>query len=291
MPNSMTGFGTADGPVAGGRLQVDVRTVNHRHLSLSLKLPGMLQELEGQLREVVRSQVSRGHVTLSARWVEDVPREGDLAVNMDRARQVVAAMEELKRQLEVRGDIDVGLVARQPEVLTYTNGDLPEVDAGEVAAVVQAALGELVAARAREGEALGTEIQRLLTAIEKELAAVEERAPERLTVERDRMRQSVATLLDGKKLDEDRLAQEIAILADKLDITEEIVRLRAHLQAAQGALSQNAPCGKQLSFLGQEMLREVNTIGSKANDAGIAHRVVAMKGELEKFREQIENVE
>jgi uncharacterized protein (TIGR00255 family) len=291
LANSMTGFGSADGPVAGGRLQVEVRTVNHRHLSISLKLPGMLQELEGQVRELVRSQVSRGHVTLSARWMEEVPRAGDLAVNMDRARQVVAAMEELKRQLEVGGDIDVGLVARQPDVLSYTNGGSPDVDDGEVAAVVQHALAELVVARAREGKALAAEIARLLTAIEEELAAVEARAPERLTAERDRLRQSVATLLDGKKADEDRLAQEIAILADKLDITEEIVRLRAHLQAARGALSHETPCGKQLSFLGQEMLREVNTIGSKANDAGIAHHVVAMKGELEKFREQIENVE
>ncbi|MCH7683161.1 MAG: DUF1732 domain-containing protein [Gemmatimonadetes bacterium] len=152
-------------------------------------------------------------------------------------------------------------------------------------------MAELVATRQKEGEALTVEINRLLSCVEDELAAVEQRAPERVTAERDRLRESVAMLLNGKKVDDDRIAQEIALLADKLDITEEVVRLRAHLAAARDSLSQPPPVGKRLGFLGQEMLREVNTIGSKANDADIAHRVVAMKGELEKFREQIENLE
>jgi uncharacterized protein (TIGR00255 family) len=287
----MTGFGSAEGPVAQGRLHVDVRTVNHRHLSVQLKMPGILQELEGTLREILREQMHRGHVTLSARWIEEVPREGEIAVNVERAKDVVAAMEELKRALDLPGEIDVSFVARQPDVLTYGTGDAPAVDPEEVIPVVRHAVAEVVAARQREGNALTVELERLLSSIEAELAAVEEQAPGRLTTQRDRLRESVAALLDGRKADEDRLAQEIALLADKLDITEEIVRLRAHIAAVRDALADSAPVGKRLSFLGQEMLREVNTIGSKANDATIAHRVVAMKGELERFREQIENLE
>jgi uncharacterized protein (TIGR00255 family) len=204
---------------------------------------------------------------------------------------VVAAMEELKQVLDLPGEIDMSFVARQPDVLAYGAGDAPAVDPGEVIGVVRTAVTDLVAARRREGEALAAEIERLLSSIESELAAVEEQAPARLTAERDRLRESVVALLDGKRADEDRLAQEIALLSDKLDITEEIVRLRAHIGAVRDALAQSAPVGKRLSFLGQEMLREINTIGSKANDAAIAHRVVSMKGELEKFREQIENLE
>ena len=287
----MTGFGSAEGPVAEGRLHVDVRTVNHRHLSVQLKLPAILQELEGQLRKILREQLHRGHVTLSAQWIEEIPREGSIAVNAERAKDVVAAMKELKQALDLPGEIDVSFVARQPDVLTYGTGDAPAVHAEEVIPVVRGALAELVAARQREGDALTLEIERLLASIEGELAAVVEQAPARLTAERDRLRESVTALLDGKKADEDRLAQEIALLADKLDITEEIVRLRAHIAAVRGALADSAPAGKRLSFLGQEMLREVNTIGSKANDAAISHRAVAMKGELEKFREQIENLE
>jgi uncharacterized protein (TIGR00255 family) len=287
----MTGFGSAEGPVAQGQLHVDVRTVNHRHLSVQLKIPAILQELEGQLREILREHLHRGHVTLSARWIEEVTREGEISVNIERARDVVAAMEGLKQALDLPGEIDMSFVARQPDVLAYGAGDAPAVDPGEVIGVVRTAVTDLVDARRREGEALVAEIERLLTSIESELAAVEEQAPARLTAERDRLRESVAALLDGKRADEDRLAQEIALLSDKLDITEEIVRLRAHIGAVREALAQSAPVGKRLSFLGQEMLREINTIGSKANDAAIAHRVVSMKGELEKFREQIENLE
>ncbi len=287
----MTGFGTAEGPVANGRLEVDVRTVNHRHMNVQVKVPSMLQEFEGQFREILREHISRGHVTLSARWTEEAPRDGGITINVDRAREVVDAMEKLKKSLDLSGDIDLAFVARQPEVMAYGPVENPSVAVGEVTSVVRAALNDLLETRRKEGQALGEEIERLLASIESELVMVEERAPERLTAERDRLRESVATLLNGKPFDDDRLNQEIALLADKLDITEEIVRLRAHFVAAREALTGSTPVGKRLSFLGQEMLREVNTIGSKANNAAIAHGVIEMKGELEKFREQIENLE
>lgn len=291
MPNSMTGFGSAEGPVGDGRLEIELRAVNHRHLNTQLRLPPRLQDVEVELRELVRRTIHRGHVTLTARWTQEISADSHIALNVDRAREIVTALEELKETLGLDGPIDVGFVARQPDVLTFAQCESDEMDGGEVCAVAEAALEQLAAARAKEGEALGAELARLLTLIEEQLSQVERRAPDRITAARDRLRAAVADLLDGQRLDEDRLAQEIALLADKLDITEEIVRLRTHLAAARDHLTGPEPVGKQLGFLGQEMLREINTIGSKGNDAVIAHAVIAMKGELEKFREQTENLE
>ncbi len=287
----MTGFGAAEGPVGNGRLQVEIRTVNHRHLNAQLKLPSMLQEAETEIRKLIRSKISRGHVTLTARWAEEIAPEQRIGLNVERAREVVAAMEELKATLGLEGDIDIGFVARQPDVLTVAQPDSPGIENHEVSSVTEAALKQLATARAREGEVLGAELARLLGSIEHHLSDVERRAPHRRGCERDRLRAAVADLLNGQELDDSRLAQEIALLADKLDITEEIVRLRAHLAAASEAIGKNTPIGKQLAFLGQEMLREINTIGSKANDSTITHLVIGMKGELEKFREQTENLE
>ena len=145
--------------------------------------------------------------------------------------------------------------------------------------------------RAREGEALTRELRHRLDLLDRSVEQIGLRAPDRLLRERDRLRSAVAQLLDGRPVDEERLAQELAFLADKLDITEELVRFRAHVTAAREAMSGDQPVGKRLGFLAQELGREVNTIGSKAGDAEIAQLVVAMKGELEKFREQLENLE
>ena len=145
--------------------------------------------------------------------------------------------------------------------------------------------------RAREGEALAAELRHRLDLLEASGERVAVRAPERLVRERDRLRGAVAELLDGRPVDDARLAQEIAFQADRLDITEELVRFRAHIGAAREALAAAKPAGKQLGFLAQELGREVNTMGAKANDAEIAHEVIAMKGELEKLREQLENLE
>jgi uncharacterized protein (TIGR00255 family) len=158
-------------------------------------------------------------------------------------------------------------------------------------AILDRAMADVVAMRRREGEALAADLAGRMTAMETHVSHVADRAPQRLEAERDRLRKAVADLLEGHTLDESRLSQEIALLADKLDITEELVRLRTHLDAFRETLREEGAIGKRLSFLGQEMLREVNTIGAKANDAEITHAVIGMKGELEKIREQVENLE
>jgi uncharacterized protein (TIGR00255 family) len=287
----MTGFGAGDGPVAGGRLRIEIRTVNHRYFNLATRLPTELLGLEGELRERLRRDFDRGHVAVQARWIEQPARTEESRIDLERARAVVARLRELQGALALPGEVTIELVARQPEVFGDDSSHPVEVSWAEVEPVVAAAAEECRAMRRREGELLALELRRRLEVLEQEARAIKSRVPERLVRERDRLRAAVRELLDGRPVDEQRLAQELAFTADRLDITEELVRLDAHVKAARDALSATRPVGKQLGFLAQELGREVNTMGAKANDAEIAHRVIAMKGELEKFREQLENLE
>ncbi len=286
----MTGFGAAEGPVAHGRLRIEIRTVNHRFFNFAPKLPGDLAALEGELRERLRRDLERGHVAVHARWVE-APESDGLRVDVARAQLVAARLRELRDALGLAGEVTLELVARQPAVLTGEMVARPEITWDAVEPIVAAAAAECRTMRKREGDALTQELHSRLDALEAAGEAVARAAPERLPRERDRLRASVSALLDGRSPDENRLAQEIALLADRLDITEELVRFRAHLAAARAVLGGDKPAGKQLGFLVQELGREVNTMGSKANDAAIVQQVIAMKGELEKVREQIENLE
>ncbi|MBA3343954.1 MAG: YicC family protein [Gemmatimonadales bacterium] len=291
MPYSMTGFGAAEGPVAGGRLRIEIRTVNHRYFNLAAKLPGELGGLEGELRERLRRDFDRGHLSVHGRWSEHPARAGGFAVDLDRARLVTDRLRELQSALGLGGDVTVELVARQPEVLSSAGDGAVEVVWSEVEPIIARASAECRTMRAREGEALAAELRHRIDLLERSAGRIAERAPDRLVRERDRLRAAVSDLLEGRALDEARLAQEVAFQADRLDITEELVRFRAHVAAARDALAAARPVGKQLGFLAQELGREVNTVGSKANDAEIAQEVIAMKGELEKFREQLENLE
>ena len=287
----MTGFGAAEGAVAGGWIRFEIRTVNHRHFNLATKLPAELAVLEGELRERLRREFDRGHVAVQARWTEYPAAAGGFTVDVERARLVTERLRELQSALGLGGEITVELVARQSEVITSAGCGAAEIPWAEVEPIVAKAATECRAMRAREGEVLVTELHHRLDLLETSGERVAVRAPERLVRERDRLRGAVAELLDGKPVDDARLAQEIAFQADRLDITEELVRFRSHIGAAREALAAAKPAGKQLGFLAQELGREVNTMGAKANDAEIAHEVVAMKGELEKLREQLENLE
>jgi len=179
----MTGFGSADGTVLGGRLRVEIRTVNHRYYNPQLKLVFELGGVEGQLRERLRQLLERGHVVVTARWVEPPPTDGAVAVDLARARQVVAAAHELKKKLKLKGEIDLGFVARQPDVLsTHTDGAVAAAWS-EVEPIVAQAAQEVLAMRAREGRALATDLTARLAALEAGAAAVAQRAPARLAAE------------------------------------------------------------------------------------------------------------
>jgi len=287
----MTGFGAAEGPAAGGRLRIEIRTVNHRHLSVQLKAPGELSALESDIRERLRSYFERGHATVSARWVEEPPRGAGIEVDLERASTVVKALRAAGKKLKIKGDVDLAMVARIPEVLKVPSHE-SEVSAEDVRAILDKAARACVVMREREGQILAEDLLARLTLLAGRAAEIKLRAPERLVAEKDRLARNVQELAAGVGLNQDRLAQEVAHLADKLDITEELVRFAAHVDAVRGALvNGTAAVGKQLGFLLQELGRETNTIGSKANDARITESVIAMKGELEKMREQIENLE
>ncbi|GBD33212.1 MAG: hypothetical protein KatS3mg081_0287 [Gemmatimonadales bacterium] len=291
MIRSMTGYGMADAAVAGGRLQVEIRSLNHRHLNLQLRLPPELGPSETQIRDLVRDRIYRGSVTVTASWLALPPGAVSVRVDLERARQLAEAMRLLKSELNLAGEVEVGLIARQPEVVLVEHSSGLEIDPAEVAIPFEAALEAVIAMRRVEGAALAAELNRILDSLERGLEAIERRAPERLSAARDRLRRAVAELLDRPPPDEFRLEQELALIAERLDIREEVVRLRSHIDAARGAIAAEEAPGRKLAFLGQEMLRELNTIGSKALDEEISRTVIAMKGDVDRFREQVENVE
>ena len=287
----MTGFGAADGEVAGGRLRLEIRSVNHRHLSVQLKVPGELADCEAAVRERLRAHFERGHVTVSGRWTEAPPQNETVEVDAARARALVAALRSLGAELDLPGTLDLAAVARLPDVVRVVRGESAPETAG-LLDVLDRASEACVATREKEGAALCADLSgrlETLAALARRVAAA---APARLVRERDRLAISVKELAGGVALDPDRLAKEIAILADRLDITEELVRFETHLEAMRQALGgREAAVGRRLGFLLQETGREVNTMGSKANDAAIAEAVITMKTELEKLREQVENLE
>ena len=286
----MTGFGAAEEKVAGGRLRIEIRTVNHRYFNPQLKLPYDLAGVEGELRERLRALLERGHVAVSARWVEQPEAPAAVMLDLDRAKQVVKALRELKKRLKLKGDPDLAFVARHPDVLTYS-GDGAVVTWADVQPVAERAAAEVLAMREREGRALTADLSARLDALEAGATVIAARAPDRVTHELARLQKQVAELAGGVQVDPQRLAVEVALLADRVDIAEELVRFQTHLAAVRSALAGSGAVGKQLGFLAQELLREINTMGSKANDAAITQAVIGMKGELERFREQLENLE
>src|SRR5438034_1169616 len=241
----MTGFGSAEGKVLGGRLSIEIRSVNHRYFNPQLKLPFELGGVEGPLRERLRQLLERGHVTVSARWVEAPQREAAVAVDLARARQLVAAAKELKKRLRLKGEVDLAFVARQPDVLSaHQDGSAP-AQWSEVEPIAERAVQELLGMRAREGAALAAELGGRLGALEQAARTIEQRAPERLTAELARLKKAVAEPAAGVQIDEQRLAVEVALMADRVDITEELVRLRTHLAACRTALASDGAVGKQ----------------------------------------------
>jgi uncharacterized protein (TIGR00255 family) len=289
----MTGFGAAEGPVGAGMVRVEIRSVNHRFFNLAFKAPTDLMPLETEVRDRLRRDFERGHFAVHLRWTggPDARNVGAARLNVARAVAAMSRLRELQAAVGLEGEISLDLLARQPDVFAIDDDEPTPVEWPGVEPIVAEAATQCRAMRRREGAELARELAGRVAAIRERARTVARLAPERLLRERDRLRGSVAALLEGRSVDDERLEHEIALLADRLDITEELVRLEAHLDAAGSALETDKPMGKLLGFLAQEIGREINTIGSKANDAAIQHAVVEMKGDLERFREQLENLE
>ena len=294
MITSMTGFGSAEGTVGAQRLSVEIRAVNHRFFNPSIKLPGRMAAWEGDVREALRKRFSRGHISLSARVVGGV--DGVLAIDEQKVAAYVEQLRALKEHLKLAGDVDIATVMRLPNVISSGDDDGDATTGGsadELLAIVHDAANGLDVMRNAEGARITEFLYEHLRIIEAALARIRERAPARMVEQHKRLQASVTELAGTVAIDPQRLAQEIAILADRMDIAEELNRFGAHIAAFRAALDENhgSGVGKRLGFLIQEMLREANTAGSKASDAAILTDVVAVKEELERLREQSENVE
>jgi uncharacterized protein (TIGR00255 family) len=290
----MTGFGAADGEVGGGQVSVEVRSVNHRFFNPSIKLPGVLSRWEGDVREALRRGVSRGHVTLLARFERDDADENAAPIDEARFGAYVRQLRDLQSRFGLSESLDVATVIRMPDVFAGTaREELPPEAGAQLVAIVERAVRVLLEMRGVEGARMVEYLEARLAIIEGALGRIAERAPARVLEQRERLRNAVRELTDGVSPHETRLAQEIALLADRLDVAEELSRFRAHIAAFRAALATPQPdgVGKRLGFLLQEMLREANTTGSKGNDAAIVSDVLLVKEELERMREQVENLE
>lgn len=288
---SMTGFGKGDASDGRSRAVAEVRTVNSRFCDVAMRAPSFLLPLEPRLKEVVQSAISRGRIEVTLSFEGAGGGGGRPVLNLEVAQGYWEGLSRLKEALGVAGEVDLRTLAGLPDVFQYASNGLDVETAWLlVEKAAAAALDQCNRMRRAEGELLRKDFEVRVRALERLLGEVEVLAPGRVAAGRDRLRERIAQLVTGG-IDEDRLASEIAILADRLDITEECVRFHSHNEQFLLSLQRDEPVGRRLNFLLQEMGREANTIGSKANDAGIAHLVVEMKEEIERLREQVQNVE
>jgi uncharacterized protein (TIGR00255 family) len=292
----MTGYGEAQRDTPAGHLRLEVKSVNHRFFNPSLKTPSGFDRFERDLTEVLRRHVTRGHVTLYLSVDRRSGESGATGVRPDlaKARDYRTALEAIRDDLGIPGNVDLAMLARFNDLFRAPEpDDAPEVEVGTLRDMVEEAAQGLIALREAEGLRLQEDLEGRLRTMDASLDVVEERAPARLLRERDRLRAAVRELSEQVEVDEDRLAREIAYVAERWDINEEIVRFRAHLAAFREALASEAgeSVGKRLGFLVQEMHREANTLGAKANDAAVTEASMSLKEEIERIREQVENVE
>jgi len=292
----MTGFGRAAFRVGVASFEVEVRSVNHRHLDARVRLPRALAALEAEVRERIARHLARGKVDLSVAAPDAGALPPALTIDLEAARAYLRAARELRHGEQVPGELGVGVLLGLPGVARFAEPELPEEDLRrELLSAVDAALAGADAMRAAEGAALERELLARVSLVAELAASLAERAGVVQGAARERLQKRAQQLAQETGLrDEARLAQEIAIAADRLDVTEEIVRLRSHVeQFREGVASAGPgqPVGRRLDFLLQELGREVNTIGAKGSDAPLTSLVVDLKTELERIREQVQNVE
>jgi uncharacterized protein (TIGR00255 family) len=289
---SMTGYGAGSAAFPGGRVSVELRAVNHRFLELKTILPRDFLPWEKDLRELVEAQLKRGKIDLTLTFSGKPPGTYTVQLNLDLARAYQDALTRLQHELGLRGEADLNLLATHSELFQISEKPQPttvEVEAAKQA--LQRALTTLERQRLREGKFLQRDLQTRVSTLGKIRRLVKERSATTQQVQREKLRERVTGLLKGMEVDQSRLLQEVVTLTQKSDITEELVRLDSHLEALSSLLRTHEPVGKRIDFLLQEIQREINTIGAKADDAAIRHLVVEAKEEVEKLREQVQNVE
>ncbi len=290
---SMTGFGKREVLSQGTMVGVEIRSVNHRFCEIMTRLPKTLSSLELALKEKIKEVCERGRIEVMV-TVNGGGSSSKKVVQLDRdlARRYVQGLQALQRECQLSGTVDVNVVAGFRDLFSVNEETAPLKDMSTVVTgLTQKALGDLEKMRRKEGSVLQKDLVQRIHGIEGRLRTVQERIPVALQATGIRLKARVSKLLEGASVNMDRVAQELAMLAERSDVTEELTRLKSHVAQFRAALKAKEPVGKRLDFLLQEMGREVNTIGSKANDGEISFEVVELKSELEKIREQVQNIE
>ena len=289
---SMTGYGRAGALLHGRDIKVELRSVNARFFEYSSRLPRSCAFLEDKLKKLVAAKVSRGKVELSLSIQTVTAADTVVSVNWSLAQGYRAALDSLIEKMELKNDVTAGMIARFPEVLTQTAAPTNEDELWQdVQSVALQAVDALVAMRAAEGEKLKADVAGRLDTIEELVAKIEQGSAGRVQAYSDRLYARLQELLGDRSIDESCLVTEAALFADKTAIDEETVRLHSHVAQYREILTLDEPVGRKLDFLTQELNRESNTIGSKCQDVAITRLVVELKSEIEKIREQIQNIE
>lgn len=291
MATSMTGFGRGESKGRWGTAVVEAQSLNHRYLEIVSRLPTPLTVFDDKIREMIQKRMKRGRITV----LVSVDKDGDVgAVRIDekRARHYCQIVSKLKRELSLSGDLGLGELLALPEVIKTdtTKEELQEVW-GQVREALEKALAELIQMREEEGRALTNDLLKRVLALERELGKISKRIPLAVKQYRQRLQARLKELLDGRSLDPGRLEQEVVLYVESSDITEELTRIRTHLESFQKTLALKEEVGRRLDFIAQELQREANTIGQKSRDVEISQSVIQMKGEIERIREQIQNLE
>ena len=292
MVKSMTGYGRARETLNGRDITVEVRSVNNRYLDCTVKMPRTYVFAEDAVKTRVQKAISRGKVDVFVTIDTTAADVSVVAVNEPLARSYYEALMKLKETFSLDGEITPMSLAKFPDVLAVTRAEEDlETVAADICVVLEQALQAYNAMRAVEGERLADDISTRVTTIESVVSKVEERSPQTVAEYRARLTNKMNEVLQSTTIDESRILTEAAIFADKIAVDEETVRLRSHIAQLRAMMQDSQPVGRKLDFLIQEVNRECNTIGSKCNDLTIARDVVNMKAEVEKIREQVQNIE
>ena len=292
MVMSMTGFGRAEVSVGTRDIIVEIKSVNHRYFEFSCRTTRGYSFLEDKLKKYVNEKVSRGKVDMYVSVTENDDTAVEVELNKPLVKGYIDAMRAMADEYEIQDDISVSVLSRFGDVFQISRPPADEEAVfNDVKVAADAALEQFLSMREAEGEKLKADILSRSETIMEIVGEIEERSPVTVQEYRDRLYAKIKDVLQSNDIDDQRILTEVAIFADKVAVDEETVRLRSHFEQMRSFLESNVPVGRKLDFIVQEMNREANTIGSKVNDSKLAHKVVDIKGEIEKIREQVQNIE